>query len=222
MGFGAAARDQRGPRRPRRRVSPRTATPTWKSSACVLDGALAHKDSAGGGGVIRAGDVQWMSAGHGVEHSEFNGSDDRAGAFPADLDPARPRLNHAPAYDAAALRSRTHADGRWVLLASPDGADGSIGDPPGRAAARHAAAAGRRAGARRWTRRAATGCTWRSGEIAVGERVLRRRRRAGASSTKAVPLALRGIGARQRRAAVRPAALTRARRSRDSGLADAR
>ena len=90
----------------------------------VLDGALAHKDSAGHSGVIRAGDVQWMSAGHGIEHSEYN------------ADPAAPvhflqiwiqpeRLNHAPAYaqrhfDPAARRAR------WAVLASPDGAEGSL------------------------------------------------------------------------------------------------
>lgn len=90
----------------------------------VLAGALAHRDSAGHEGVVRAGDVQWMSAGHGIEHSEYNGSDAEPVHFlQVWIQPDR--LNAQPAYD------QRHFDpvarrGRWATLASPDGADGSI------------------------------------------------------------------------------------------------
>ena len=90
----------------------------------VLDGALAHKDSAGNQGVIRAGDVQWMSAGHGIEHSEYNGSDAAPVHF-LQIWIQPERLNHQPAY----AQQHFAADdrrGRWVTLASPDGVDGSI------------------------------------------------------------------------------------------------
>jgi len=43
---------------------------TW-----VLEGALAHEDSTGGGGIIRPGELQYMSAGSGIRHSEFNASE---------------------------------------------------------------------------------------------------------------------------------------------------
>ncbi len=90
----------------------------------VLDGALAHKDSSGNAGVIRAGDVQWMSAGHGIEHSEFNDSKTDSVHF-LQLWIQPDRLNAQPAYgqrhfDPAARRAR------WVVLASPDGEEDSM------------------------------------------------------------------------------------------------
>ena len=90
----------------------------------VLEGALAHRDDNGGGGTIRAGELQWMGAGHGIEHSEYNGSDTEPVHFlQVWIQPDR--LNAAPAY-AQRAPVGSEAQGRWALLASRDGADGSI------------------------------------------------------------------------------------------------
>ena len=90
----------------------------------VLQGALAHRDSTGTVGLIEAGDVQWMSAGHGIEHSEYNGSDAAPVHF-LQIWIQPDRLNAQPAY---AQQRFAPADrrARWATLASPDGADGSI------------------------------------------------------------------------------------------------
>jgi redox-sensitive bicupin YhaK (pirin superfamily) len=90
----------------------------------VLEGALAHRDDNGGGGVIRAGELQWMGAGHGIEHSEYNGSDSEPVHF-LQIWIQPDRLNAPPAY-AQRAPVGSEAQGRWVLLASPDGAEGSI------------------------------------------------------------------------------------------------
>ena len=90
----------------------------------VLSGALAHKDSTGGGGVIRPGELQWMGAGHGVQHSEFNASDAEPVHF-LQIWIQPDRLNAQPAYAQHAAIDED-ARGRWLLLASPDGADGSL------------------------------------------------------------------------------------------------
>ena len=90
----------------------------------VLSGALAHRDSSGGGGVIHAGELQWMSAGHGVEHSEFNASMTEPVHFlQIWLQPDR--VNAAPAY-AHLPPAPEPATGQWRLLASPDGVEASI------------------------------------------------------------------------------------------------
>jgi redox-sensitive bicupin YhaK (pirin superfamily) len=90
----------------------------------VLDGELAHEDSLGNGSVIVPGDVQRMSAGTGVIHSEFNPSRDRPVHFlQIWIEPASQGL--PPGYEqkhVAAERKR----GRLALIASPDGREGSV------------------------------------------------------------------------------------------------
>ena len=90
----------------------------------VLDGALAHKDSMGIGAVIKPGDVQRMSAGTGVLHSELNASPREEVHFlQIWLLPAKRGV--APSY---AQKTFSDADkrGRLALVASPDGRDGSL------------------------------------------------------------------------------------------------
>ncbi len=89
----------------------------------VLEGELAHRDSTGGGGVLRPGEVQRMSAGRGVTHSEFNGSAERPVHF-LQIWILPDRAGHAPSYEQRAIPEPAHR-GRLALLASPDGADGS-------------------------------------------------------------------------------------------------
>ena len=90
----------------------------------VLEGALAHKDSMGNGSTIVPGDVQRMSAGKGVLHSEFNHAKDGVTHFlQIWIEPNVTGI--APGYeqmhfDAASKR------GRLRLVASPDGREGSV------------------------------------------------------------------------------------------------
>ena len=90
----------------------------------VLDGELAHKDSMGNGSIIRPGEVQRMSAGTGVRHSEMNPS------------PAQwlhllqiwivpDRMGITPSYEQKMFET-SERRGRLRLVASPDGADGSV------------------------------------------------------------------------------------------------
>ena len=90
----------------------------------VLEGALAHKDSMGTGSTIVPGDVQRMSAGRGVQHSEFNHSKGGVTHFLQIW--IEPSVRGIPPgyeqkhFDAASKR------GRLRLVASPDGAEGSV------------------------------------------------------------------------------------------------
>jgi len=90
----------------------------------VLEGALAHKDSMGTGSTIVPGDVQRMSAGRGVLHSEFNHAKDAATHFlQIWIEPSVRGI--APSYEQKHFDA-TSKRGRLRLVASPDGADSSV------------------------------------------------------------------------------------------------
>jgi redox-sensitive bicupin YhaK (pirin superfamily) len=90
----------------------------------VLDGALEHRDSLGHGSVIRRGDVQRMSAGSGIRHSEYNASRvDPVHFLQVWIQPDV--LNVAPDYQQLHFPD-SERRGRLRLVASPDGAQGSL------------------------------------------------------------------------------------------------
>jgi redox-sensitive bicupin YhaK (pirin superfamily) len=90
----------------------------------VLEGGLEHRDSLGTGSVIRPGDVQRMTAGSGVRHSEFNASKSESVHF-LQIWILPERAGLTPGYE-----QKTIADaekrGRFRLIASRDGRDGSV------------------------------------------------------------------------------------------------
>jgi redox-sensitive bicupin YhaK (pirin superfamily) len=90
----------------------------------VLEGELAHKDSMGNGSTIRPGDVQVMSAGSGVRHSEFNPSE-RTGVHFLQIWIQPSARNLAPSY-AEAKFDAAEKRGRLRLIVSPDGAADSL------------------------------------------------------------------------------------------------
>ena len=90
----------------------------------ALEGELEHRDSMGNGSVIRPGEVQVMSAGTGIKHSEFNHSSKedtsllQIWVFPD-------KQNVEPRYDQASF-SEDEMDGKWRTVVSPDGADHTL------------------------------------------------------------------------------------------------
>jgi redox-sensitive bicupin YhaK (pirin superfamily) len=90
----------------------------------VLEGALEHRDSMGTGSIIRPGDVQKMSAGGGVSHSEFNASKEELVHFlQIWIQPSERGI--APSYEQKAF-TRADKQGKLRVVASPDGRDGSV------------------------------------------------------------------------------------------------
>lgn len=90
----------------------------------VLDGALAHKDSLGNGSVIRPGDVQRMSAGSGIQHSEFNHSQTEPVHF-LQIWIVPDQTGYPPGY-AQQYFGAEQKRGRLCLVASREGRDGSV------------------------------------------------------------------------------------------------
>ena len=90
----------------------------------VLEGAMAHKDNMGNGATMQPGDVQRMSAGTGVVHSEFNGSDDDELHFlQIWIEPKQRGI--APSYEQKTFPIKER-QGQWRLVASEDGRSGSV------------------------------------------------------------------------------------------------
>jgi redox-sensitive bicupin YhaK (pirin superfamily) len=111
------------------RVAPGGGFPTHRHAdmeivSYVLSGALRHRDSMGNGSVIRPGDVQRMSAGTGVAHSEYNASDTEPVHF-LQIWLFPDRRGHAPGYEQIHVPDAEKRGG-WRLVASSDGRDGSV------------------------------------------------------------------------------------------------
>ncbi|MBA3696436.1 MAG: pirin family protein [Methylotenera sp.] len=90
----------------------------------MLGGAIQHKDSMGNGSVIRAGDVQRMTAGTGVRHSEFNASNEEAAhLLQIWLLPEKNGIE--PGYEEKHFDATSKAN-QWRLIASHDAREGSL------------------------------------------------------------------------------------------------
>jgi redox-sensitive bicupin YhaK (pirin superfamily) len=111
------------------RVVPGAGFPTHSHSdmeiiTYVLEGALAHKDSTGTSSVIRPGEVQRMSAGTGISHSEYNDSQTEPVHF-LQIWIVPNETGLMPGYEQRAFRFDENR-GRWTLVASKEGRDDSV------------------------------------------------------------------------------------------------
>jgi redox-sensitive bicupin YhaK (pirin superfamily) len=89
----------------------------------VLDGQLEHRDSLGSVGVLRAGELQRMTAGTGVRHSEMNNSDEEVHFLQIWILPERTGLK--PGYEQKEF-PLAERQGKFRLVVSPEGQDGSL------------------------------------------------------------------------------------------------
>ena len=89
----------------------------------VTEGALRHRDSEGHGGVIRAGEIQYMSAGSGIYHSEFASEEEDTALFQIWIYPDEE--GGKPRYEQRDFNAFYHP-GRWTALVSGDGRENSI------------------------------------------------------------------------------------------------
>lgn len=111
------------------RIAPGGGFPTHPHSdmeiiSYVLDGAMEHRDSLGTGSVIKSGDIQRMSAGTGVRHSEYNASNEEQVHFlQIWIVPEREGLE--PSYEQKTF-PRADKHGKLLLIGSRNGRDGSI------------------------------------------------------------------------------------------------
>ena len=124
MGLRQPAGDQRGPHRP---GAPGFGTHGHRDMeivSYVLDGALAHKDSMGNGTAIVPGEVQRMTAGSGVRHSEFNHAKDATTHF-LQIWILPDEGNLTPGYEQKAF-SDADKRGQLKLVAAPGGEDGAV------------------------------------------------------------------------------------------------
>jgi hypothetical protein len=111
------------------RVHPATGFPTHSHRdmeivTYVLEGALAHKDSTGTSAIIRAGEVQRMSAGTGISHSEYNPSETEPVHF-LQIWIVPNQTGLIPSYEQRSFQPEKNS-GRWILVATPDGRDGAV------------------------------------------------------------------------------------------------